>query len=1089
MANGDSEHPGTSNVSRAAYKITISIIFGLLGFAVNFYPVDFVFYGTYRMSFLFGLIFPMLITLAWGWRYGLLSALCGGCQTMWILWLPGSGYGPLVSVPPFTLWIVWHGWFSRTKYNIYLGELIFRIFNTVLLFTVFRWVFTLNVPPANTFMPLAVTLSIVFKEAVNGLLIIFIAQGLLYSDTVRTFFKLPKSTADPRLYYIYTNAVILGVILIFSFVGEEYIWGLWGPEFQSVARILGSVTLLLVGIFCTYGAANVFARRKSEEVIKAQDVLRESENNLSQIVESSSVPTFVIDKGHIVTHWNRACENITGVSASEVIGTKKQWLAFYSAERPVMADLIVDEPSKEEIAKYYGGKYKKSVLIDKAYEAEEFFPLLGESGKWLFVTAAPLRDREGKVTGAIETLQDVTASKQAEDALRESEVKYRLLAENTIDCIWQMNLNLEFTYVNPAILQMFGFTQEEWIGSSLSEHCSPEALEFMSGKAMDELNKDSEASSATFETQMLRENGETIAVEITGMLLFDETKNPVGFQGTTRDISERKQAEEALISSERFLNSIVEQSPVSMWISDSEGTILKQNQACRDLFGVRDKEVIGKYNLFKDNIFQEQGLIPLIRDVFKKGEVARFEVDYNLSRIKHLEVREAKHIIIEVVIAPIIGSQGNVINAVIQHKDVTKQRRAEEELRKSEGQSKHLYSMVRLMCDNLPDLIWTKDLEGKFIFANKSCCEVLLNAKDTDEPIGKTDIYFGNREKESHPENPDYHTFGATCTDSDRAVIETRKALRSEESGNVKGEFLYLDVYKAPFWDEKGDLIGTVGCARIITREKEIEEARRLAEEKLKQLVIDLERSNAELEQFAYVASHDLQEPLRMVSSYVQLLAQRYKGKLDSDADDFIGYAVDGAIRMQTLINDLLAYSRVGTRGKPPEPTDCETVHEQVLTNLKMAIEKSGAVITHDALPTVMADESQLVQLFQNLIENAIKFRGDEVPRIHISATRGSAFVDSDSRQENTHHEAWVFAVRDNGIGLEPEFFDRIFTIFQRLHSRDEYAGTGIGLAVCKKIVERHGGRIWVESELGMGTTFFFSIPARGSESAIKNEK
>jgi len=226
-----------------------------------------------------------------------------------------------------------------------------------------------------------------------------------------------------------------------------------------------------------------------------------------------------------------------------------------------------------------------------------------------------------------------------------------------------------------------------------------------------------------------------------------------------------------------------------------------------------------------------------------------------------------------------------------------------------------------------------------------------------------------------------------------------------------------------------------------------------------------------------------------MVASYVQLLAQRYKGKLDSDADDFIGYAVDGATHMQTLINDLLAYSRVGTRGKPLEPTDCETVHEQVLTNLKMAIEESGAVITHDALPTVMADESQLVQSFQNLIENAIKFRGDEVPRIHISATRGSTFVDSDSRQENQHHEAWVFAVRDNGIGLEPEFFERIFTIFQRLHSRDEYAGTGIGLAVCKKIVERHGGRIWVESELGKGTTFFFSIPALGSESEMKNEK
>ncbi len=205
-----------------AYKVIISIIFGLLGFAVNFYSPDFVFYGSYKMSFLLGLGFPMLITLAWGWRYGLLSALCGGCQTMWILWMPQSGYGPFVSVPPFTLWIVWHGWFSRTKYNIYLRELIFRVFNTALLYTVFRWAFTLNTPPANTFMPLDVTHSIVFKEVINGLLIIFIAQGLLYSNHVRAFLKLPKSTADPRLHFIYTNAAILGGILIFSFVGEKY---------------------------------------------------------------------------------------------------------------------------------------------------------------------------------------------------------------------------------------------------------------------------------------------------------------------------------------------------------------------------------------------------------------------------------------------------------------------------------------------------------------------------------------------------------------------------------------------------------------------------------------------------------------------------------------------------------------------------------------------------------------------------------------------------------------------------------------------------------------------------------------------------
>lgn len=211
-----------------------------------------------------------------------------------------------------------------------------------------------------------------------------------------------------------------------------------------------------------------------------------------------------------------------------------------------------------------------------------------------------------------------------------------------------------------------------------------------------------------------------------------------------------------------------------------------------------------------------------------------------------------------------------------------------------------------------------------------------------------------------------------------------------------------------------------------------------------------------------------------MVSSYVQLLSRHYKGKLDSDADEFIGFAVDGANRMQTLIQDLLAFSRVGTRGKPFEPTDCEDVLEQVLTNLKVTIEESGAVVTHDALPTVMADDLQLVQLLQNLVGNAIKFHSEEPLHIHISVEQKAG--------------EWEFSVADNGIGIEQEFFDRIFVIFQRLHGRGEYSGTGIGLAVCKKIVERHGGRIWVESELGKGTTFFFTIPGQGSKGTAQHE-
>ena len=234
------------------------------------------------------------------------------------------------------------------------------------------------------------------------------------------------------------------------------------------------------------------------------------------------------------------------------------------------------------------------------------------------------------------------------------------------------------------------------------------------------------------------------------------------------------------------------------------------------------------------------------------------------------------------------------------------------------------------------------------------------------------------------------------------------------------------------------------------------------ARQKLEESVAELGRSNADLQQFAYVASHDLQEPLRMVSSYTQLIARRYKGKLDADADEFIAFAVDGANRMQRLILDLLAYSRVNTAGRQFEPTAMETVLKAALNNLTNAVKESQAIITHDPLPAVMGDDKQLAQLFQNLLSNAVKFGGAQPPRIHISA-------------KQTDGE-WLCSVRDHGIGLDPQYADRIFVIFQRLHTRAEYPGTGIGLAICKKIVERHGGRIWVESQLGKGTTFYFTL-------------
>jgi chemotaxis family two-component system sensor kinase Cph1 len=243
--------------------------------------------------------------------------------------------------------------------------------------------------------------------------------------------------------------------------------------------------------------------------------------------------------------------------------------------------------------------------------------------------------------------------------------------------------------------------------------------------------------------------------------------------------------------------------------------------------------------------------------------------------------------------------------------------------------------------------------------------------------------------------------------------------------------------------------------------------------DELAQLAQDLERSNAELKKFAYVASHDLQEPLNQVANYVQLLEMRYQDELDEDANEFITFAVEGVSLMQTLIDDVLAYSKVDTQAIAFQLTEVEKALDKALGNLRQRIAETGATITHDPLPTVMAGSTQLMQLFQNLIANAIKFRSEEAPQIHIGAER--------------LEDEWLFSVKDNGIGIDPQFSDRIFVIFQRLHTRDEYHGTGMGLAICKKIIECHRGRIWVESQLGQGASFYFTIPVGGRERERRN--
>jgi PAS domain S-box-containing protein len=390
---------------------------------------------------------------------------------------------------------------------------------------------------------------------------------------------------------------------------------------------------------------------------------------------------------------------------------------------------------------------------------------------------------------------------------------------------------------------------------------------------------------------------------------------------------------------------------------------------------------------------------------------------------------------------------GNIYGSVGTIRDITERKRAEEALRANEER-------LRSVVETARDAILTGDSSGKIISWNRAAEAIF--GYSAAEVLGKSWALITPERYRKIGEGEMKRATSAAKVDNAIGQPVERIGLRRD------GSEFFMEVSRAAWKAEAGTFFTAI--IRDITERKQ-------AEAELKWTMTELARSNAELEQFAYVASHDLQEPLRMVSSYTQLLAKRYKDKLDDDANEFISFAVDGATRMGGLINDLLTYSRVGTRGNDFEPVDCSDVLDQALGNLQVAIKESGAVLTHDRLPTVMADPSQLVQLFQNLIGNAIKFQDNgEAPRVHVSA--------------NQEGSEWTFSFCDNGVGIDPQFAERIFMIFQRLHGRGEYSGTGIGLAICKKIVERHEGRIWVDSEPGRGSTFYFTIPMRGGEKA-----
>ncbi len=649
-------------------------------------------------------------------------------------------------------------------------------------------------------------------------------------------------------------------------------------------------------------------------------------------------------------------------------------------------------------------------------------------------TKVPLRSAAGNVVAIVGTSRDITEQKRAEEALGEERNLLRTLIDNFLDPICVKDREGRFILANPAFARHVGATApEEVIGKTdfeffpmevAAHYRSSDQEVIRSGKAV--LNS---------EEVGLNRQGTRVWTLTTRVPLRDAGGRIIGLVVVSRDIGELRRAEESLRASEALYHSLVESIPMSVFRKDLEGRFIFGNTLFCKALGRPFEEIVGRTDF---DFFPKELAEKYRHDDQEVGETGRIFED-----IEEHQKPDGERIYVQVFKTPVRNFDGEIMGTQGIFWDVTDRKRAQEEL------VQERYLMDSLM-DNLPDSIYFKDAQSRFTKINKALAQS-FGLGDPSHALGKTDFDFFT-EEHARPAFEDEQQIMR----SDQPLVA-----KEEKETRLDGTVRWASTTKMPLRDKDGKTIGTFGVSRDVTD-------RKLAEDELKRTAAELARSNAELEQFAYVASHDLQEPLRMVASYTQLLAKRYQGKLDPDGDDFVAFVVDGATRMQTLINDLLTYSRVGTRGKAFEPADCETMLRRALANLQIAIEETGAAVTHDNLPTVMADEMQLCQLLQNVIGNAIKFHGEQPPWVHVSAKKEG--------------NDWLFSVRDNGIGIDPAYFERIFIIFQRLHNRGEYAGTGIGLAICKKIVERHGGRIWVESEPGKGSTFYFTIPEKGGE-------
>jgi PAS domain S-box-containing protein len=617
---------------------------------------------------------------------------------------------------------------------------------------------------------------------------------------------------------------------------------------------------------------------------------------------------------------------------------------------------------------------------------------------------------------------------------------YQAIVEHSDDAIIAESLDGRILSWNPAAERIYGYAAAEVLGRSARCLVPAERQAEWSGLLA---RVAAGEHVAHHETERQRRDGARLCVSLTLSPIRAASGAVTGVSVIARDITAARQAEAALARERDMVNTLMDHIPDHIYFKDQQSRFVRINRSMAASFKLKHPaEAVGKTDFDFFTAEHAQQAFQDEQRVLQTGEplVAREEKETwpDGSVTWASTTKQLWH-----------DGDGAILGTFGISRDVTARRLTEDRLRESEQR-------LQSILDNTSAVIYMKDRAGRYLLINRQY-ETLFH-RTREQMLGKTD----------------YDIFPQAAADAfrvnDLRALESEMPLEFEEQApQDDGLHDYLSI-KFRLLDAAGQPYAVCGISTDITERKR-------AVEELKRTAAELARSNADLEQFAYAASHDLQEPLRMVACYLQLIERRYKGRLDASADEFIQFAVDGAKRMQELINDLLAYSRVGRHGKPFAPTACAEALRQAMANLRVALTEAGAVVTHDNLPYVLGDATQLIQLFQNLLSNALKFRSARPLEIHVAACPHPPAAASARSGSSAPPAHWVVSVRDNGIGIDPEHFERIFVIFQRLHTRDQYPGSGMGLAICKRIVERHGGEIWVESQPGQGATFHFTLP------------